>query len=69
MKDSNEQPATLARRSVQPDGSTAAKVETNSTGSMLKISVGAQEVWLTRDEALAVCDALPSAINHMPVKI
>jgi len=57
------------RRSPAYGGSTAAIVETNFTGSMLKISVGAQEVWLTRDEALAVCDALPTAINHMPVKI
>ena len=56
----SQQPATVA---------TAARVETNFTGSMLKIAVGSQEVWLTRDEALAVCNALPSAINHMPVKI
>jgi hypothetical protein len=64
-----EQSESVNRRSPASGGSTAAIVETNFTGSMLKISVGSQEVWLTRDEALAVCDALPSAINHMPVKI
>lgn len=64
----------VAQRQAQPgsgaaNGSTAATVKTNFTGSMLKISVESQEVWLTRDEALEVCNALPSAINHMPVKI
>lgn len=55
--------------SLHPACSTAARVETNLRGTMVMISVGSQEVWLTRDEALAVCDALPSAINKMPVEV
>lgn len=55
--------------SLHPACSTAARVETNLRGTMVMISVGSHEVWLTRDEALAVCDALPSAINQMPVKV
>ena len=54
---------------IQPPETPPARVETNLRGTLVMIHVGSQDVWLSRDEALAVCDALPSAINHMPVKI
>ncbi len=49
------------------------KVTVKTTARLILVRVGPeptpfQEIWLTRNEALALLDALPSAINKLPTK-